>query len=299
MEIKANELIMSKGDIGEGFTGIVKTAKWRNKVVAVKIIRREDNFALELDILRQLNHENILKLLGYNRSQKMLVLEYMKGGSMDGFLKSRASWQSIMNLLNQAVYGMAHMHANRIVHLDLKFENILINENATVAKVCDFGTAKKLSSTTPSLYLSNSKILVGTIFLMAPEIVRGWEGTYESDVWSFGCMMAELVNGYIPFFGMKHGDIFNLLKQDNLTVPLSENSRAPKPIRVIAQRCLNTDISKRPSFVGIGRYLETGAWSVRSNDPHTLANEVRQSRPRRAPPPKKKPKAASRSRSRR
>lgn len=276
MDINIKDLKFSDRIAGEGGAGIIRLAKWNDKTVAVKGFKKKGSFANEAAIMEQLSgHPNILKLLAINRANSLLVLEYMPGGTMIEYLQTATrSWQHIMSLVRQIVGAMQYMHENRIVHLDLKFENVLLSRDLSRIKLCDFGTALVLPSTVNHMEKNDAQSVMGTVYLMAPEVAAGWFGTYESDVWSFGCMLFELITGTHPFASMEASRVFNMLGSDEplKLPPFSNVAGAPPLVLELAKNCFVKDISARPAFAAIGRFIDSGEWSVRSSDPHTITS---------------------------
>lgn len=101
-----------------------------------------------------------------------------------------------MIILIGIALGMDHLHNHAIIHRDLKFHNVLLNDDLT-PKICDFGESKSFSNE-----LDNGQCeIVGTPFFMAPEIINGNHYSYPVDVYSFGILVHEILTGKLPFDG--------------------------------------------------------------------------------------------------
>jgi serine/threonine protein kinase len=141
-------------------------------------------------ILRNIEHSNIIKVFGFNnkRGNSYLVTEFLSGGSLYEHIKTQSekNWPKNINLIKNIIDGMMYLHSKDIVHLDLKTLNILLNEDKNIAKISDFGLSRIATMTSISTREKINNNAKGTIRYMAPEIAKGQNGTYKSDVWSFG-----------------------------------------------------------------------------------------------------------------
>lgn len=223
----------------------------------------KNDFEQEIDILKKIKHKNIVMILGYNdkRHNTYIVNEYMNGGSLFEYIKENSkiiNWKKDFNLISDMVNAMSYLHENNIVHLDLKSLNVLLNNDQTTAKISDFGLAK-ITSITSSLSnfhsVQSGKIAKGTIRYMSPEVSKGNQGSYESDVWSFGCILLEIATREIPFYALGDAAVFALLQNDTAKLPINLTISTPKIISVIIYKCLNKNSENRPSFDEIKEIL--------------------------------------------
>lgn len=244
-------------------------AKWKGQLVAVKKFdgncprQQKADFDKEIEILSQVDHKNVLKLFGYNieRNNTYLVTELMQGGSLFDYIKStnnrengtiKINWPKDFDLIKQIIDGMAYLHDKRILHLDLKTLNVLLDESKTLAKINDFGLSR-ISNMTGSMskYHSASKSAKGTLRYMAPEVSKGQIGNFKSDVWSFGCILLEICTREIPFHALPDPALFPMLQNANAEIPINLNKITPRVISVLVYKCLNRDHNKRPTFAEI------------------------------------------------
>ncbi|EMG50749.1 sepH Cytokinesis protein sepH [Candida maltosa Xu316] len=172
-----------------------------NKVIAIKQIRLEPGQDVatlmgEIDLLKILNHPNIVKYHGFIKTHDSLnvLLEYCEGGSLRQLykrLKKGLPESQIINYVRQILQGLNYLHEQGVVHRDVKAANVLLTENDHV-KLADFGVATKVTSQ----HLS----IVGTPNWMAPETVLGGEGICTaSDIWSLGATIIELFTMNPPY----------------------------------------------------------------------------------------------------
>jgi calcium-dependent protein kinase len=171
----------------------------------------EERMFAEMNILKDLDHPNILKLfeLYQDENNYYLITEYCNGGELFEKIKNMNSFTEKMaaEYMKQILSAVVYCHTKNIVHRDLKPENLLLDSkkpNASI-KVIDFGTSRKFSSTKKM-----SKRL-GTPYYIAPEVL---DQNYDEkcDVWSCGVILYILLCGYPPFGGSTENEILNKVK---------------------------------------------------------------------------------------
>ena len=162
----------------------------------------------EIDLLRELKHANIVQYLGSNSDDTHLniFLEYVAGGSVATMLVNYGSLpeQLISNFVRQILHGLAYLHSKDIIHRDIKGANILVDNHGSV-KISDFGISKRVEASTllnnpaPGLKRGGPRVsLQGSVFWMAPEVVRQTAYTKKADIWSLGCLIVEMFTGSHP-----------------------------------------------------------------------------------------------------
>ncbi|KAI9360006.1 kinase-like domain-containing protein, partial [Zopfochytrium polystomum] len=187
--------------VGEGTYGKVYKAihKTKNITVALKRVRIEadkEGFPItgirEIKILSSLSHKNVMKLLEIFTEERFvhLVLEYMDHDLTGVFNNPYLKWESqhIKCLLTQLLEGLSYLHSKGVVHRDLKGSNLLLNREG-VLKLGDFGLARCLA--VPRMDYTNRVI---TLWYRPPELLLGsTQYGPEIDMWSAGCIMAEML----------------------------------------------------------------------------------------------------------
>ncbi|OMJ23187.1 CTD kinase subunit alpha [Smittium culicis] len=219
--------------VGEGTYGKVFKANMVNsegsRLVALKRIRidqERDGFPItamrEIKIMKSLDHPNIVKLVDVvsNSDRDIyMVMEYL-GYDLSGLL-ARSDWvleqENIKSLVHQILSGLNHMHEYGIIHRDIKGSNILLNDKGEL-KIVDFGLARHyeaqlVNTADPSLNYTNRVI---TLWYRPPELLLGTtKYGPEVDIWSVGCVMAELFTKKPTFQGTNElstlAQIFSLL----------------------------------------------------------------------------------------
>ncbi|KAL9128903.1 MAG: hypothetical protein Q9217_002525 [Psora testacea] len=161
----------------------------------------------EIDLLRDLQHENIVQYLGSNSDEEHfnIFLEYVPGGSVAAMLNSYGSLQEplIRNFVRQILAGLSYLHGRDIIHRDIKGANVLVDNKGNI-KISDFGISKRVEA---SALLQPQKngghlhrpSLQGSVFWMAPEVVKQTSYTRKADIWSLGCLIVEMFTGTHPF----------------------------------------------------------------------------------------------------
>ncbi|CUG89286.1 protein kinase, putative [Bodo saltans] len=202
--------------IGEGSFGKVFKARRKGSghVVAMKFILKKGkndkelrNLRSEIEILTKLNHENIITLFDAFETQNefVVVMEYAQGELFEVLEDDKTlPEEEVQKIAKQLVRALYYLHSNRIIHRDMKPQNILIGQNGAV-KLCDFGFARAMSCNT--MVLTSIK---GTPLYMAPELVQEQPYNHTADLWSLGCILYELYYGQPPFYT---NNIYTLIQQ--------------------------------------------------------------------------------------
>ncbi|KAL8414781.1 hypothetical protein RB594_005838 [Gaeumannomyces avenae] len=159
----------------------------------------------EISLLRDLRHPNIVQYLGCGSSAESLniFLEYVPGGSVQTMLNSYGALPEplVRSFVRQILNGLSYLHNRDIIHRDIKGANILV-DNKGFIKISDFGISKKVEATNVLNGANNAKhrpSLQGSVFWMAPEVVKQTSYTRKADIWSLGCLVVEMMTGNHPF----------------------------------------------------------------------------------------------------
>jgi eukaryotic-like serine/threonine-protein kinase len=205
-------------ELGAGAMGAVYLAKHdpSGQRVAIKVMvpglgvndTAMQRFKKESDILKQLRHPNIVRLIatGKFKGTPFYAMEYVQGESLDRVMsrRGRISWEEVVEIGKQLCGALKHAHDAGIVHRDLKPSNVMVLPDGTV-KLTDFGIAKDLDATA----LTGAHCTVGTAAYMSPEQCRGEKGiSHKSDLYSLGVMLFELLTGDKPFSAESPMDMF-------------------------------------------------------------------------------------------
>jgi len=211
--------------IGEGSYGKVYKGrrKFAGQIVAMKFIikagkveRDLRNLRQEISILRTLRHENIILLLDWFETQDEIcvVTEYGQGELFEILEDDgRLPEDIVRNIARQLVRALHYLHSNRVIHRDMKPQNVLIGAHGTV-KLCDFGFARSMSNKTAVL-----TSIKGTPLYMSPEIVQELPYNYTADLWSLGVILYELFVGQPPFFTTNIFSLIHMITKEKVSFP--------------------------------------------------------------------------------
>jgi mitogen-activated protein kinase kinase kinase len=159
----------------------------------------------EINLLQGLRHPHIVQYLGTSSDEEHLniFLEYVPGGSIAGMLKQYNTFQEplVRNFTRQILEGLSYLHSRNIIHRDIKGANILVDNRGAV-KISDFGVSKKTNFNGMNATPGTRTSLQGSVFWMAPEVVRQSGQSIKSDIWSVGCLVVEMFTGSRPFPSM-------------------------------------------------------------------------------------------------
>jgi mitogen-activated protein kinase kinase kinase len=154
----------------------------------------------EIGLLRDLKHKNIVQYLGSNSDENHLniFLEYVPGGSVATMLVNYGPLGEslVQNFVRQILQGLSYLHNREIIHRDIKGANILVDNKGSV-KISDFGISKRVESSMGGKKKQRVS-LQGSVFWMAPEVVKQTSYTRKADIWSLGCLIVEMFTGSHP-----------------------------------------------------------------------------------------------------
>lgn len=255
-------LLLGSGGMGEVYRARDSKLK---RDVAIKVLRdaavpdpdRLARFHREAELLATLNHPNIGAVYGLEESDGVtaIVLELVEGETLaDRIARGPLSIDDALSIARQIADALDAAHERGVIHRDLKPSNIKITTDGRV-KVLDFGLAKMLEhegaagaltmSPTLSVHATRAGVILGTAAYMSPEQARGKPVDRRTDVWSFGCVLFEMITGRRTF---EAGDsvsdaIATILKNEPDWTQLPATT--PVRIRELLARCLRKDATRR------------------------------------------------------
>ena len=251
---KIEDYLITK-ELGKGSYAVVKLAKHKitNEKFAIKIYTKEslldpqkrNTVKNEINILKQLNHINIMKLYEVIDSSKYLylVLEYIKGISLLEVIKLEKyhyiEQHKAIKLFLQIVKGISYCQSKNINHRDIKLENILVIKD-DIVKIIDFGFSIKGTKDT------YQKLFCGTPSYMPPEIVNKEKYIAQySDIWSLGVLLYTMLYGRFPFKAKNDEKLFELINEADVKFP--DNIYVSENIKKLIKKILNVEPKLRPS----------------------------------------------------
>lgn len=255
--------------IGEGAFGEVSLCECptygRVAVKWIKPTRAERhwaNFWHEADVMSRLNHPNVLRFFGLVVQKNMVVgimTEFAAQGSLAALLRSGVGFIPLRRRAQIALHaanGMAYLHSQKVVHFDVKPDNLLVDGDWTspsgpVVKVADFG----LSVVKYNTFCSDVQDLRGTLPYMAPEMVLDHRHVTEAaDVWSLGVVFWELLTLQVPYADMPPASLLGALSANKLRLPLPD--WCEPEWRALMEACWVQDPTLRPTCKQLAQQLE-------------------------------------------
>ncbi len=220
--------------------------------VAIKILKPEfssdDEFIRRFDAeaksVASLNHANIVKVygVGHEGNFRYIVQEYIEGITVKDLINQNGhlDWRNAVPIVIQIGLALDYAHQNGIVHRDIKPQNILISRDR-VAKITDFGIARAASSTT----ITMTGVQMGSVHYFSPEQARGGNVGPQSDIYSLGVTLFEMVTGRLPFDGDSNVAIAVKHLQETPPVPSSLMQGIPKGLDSIIAKCMQKSPERR------------------------------------------------------
>ena len=245
--------------IGRGGMGVVYLARDTKlkRSVAVKSIPAElqasstarTRFRREAELLASLNHPNIgaiHEIIEQDEGVDYLILEYVQGQTLaERIAREPFKLEEAFSIGQQVAEAVSAAHEKGVVHRDLKPGNIKITPKGKV-KVLDFGLAKASGSQdkNQSTTITQPGHIMGTPAYMSPEQARGKSTNHRTDIWSFGCIMYQMLTGKVPFEGETATDtVVRILEREPDWRALPQET--PENIRVLLRRCLEKNQNER------------------------------------------------------
>ncbi|XP_055861234.1 serine/threonine-protein kinase 36-like isoform X3 [Biomphalaria glabrata] len=232
--------------VGEGSFGKVYKGrkKYTSQIVALKFIpklgkseKELKGLRREIEIMRGLKHDNIIELLdSFDTDKEVVVVTDFAEGELFQILEDDASLpeEQVQVIAAQLVSALYYLHSHRILHRDMKPQNILLGKGGVI-KLCDFGFARGMSANT--LVLTSIK---GTPLYMSPELVEEKPYDHTADLWALGCILYELFVGSPPFYT---NSIFQLV-----TMIIKDPVKWPKTMSPVFKDFLQGLLNKNPKY---------------------------------------------------
>lgn len=264
----SNDMVLGSG----GFGTVFKAVLLDGTLVAIKKskqalnVEEDHEFLNEVAILSQINHKNIVKLLGCCIQTKfpMLVSEFVPNGTLFEHLQSKEGilqWVSRLQIAIETAEALAYLHSGAsqpIFHRDIKSSNILLNQRLS-PKIADFGISRLISASNNTHVTTNN--IKGTWGYLDPEYFRTLQLTDKSDVYTFGVVLVELLTSLKPISVERESEEMSL---SNLFLSRLDHNRLieildrkvlegghlkqMEDMGRLARECLHLERRKRPSM---------------------------------------------------
>src|SRR5208282_4522260 len=243
------------GELGAGGIGKVYKARHHisQRLEALKVLQQEqlgtpemvERFVREIRVLASLSHPNIAALHTAFRHEDRLVMvmEYVEGEALSSQSSAgRVSIAQAVEYMRQVLQALVYAHERGVIHRDIKPSNIIIiGQPVPTAKLLDFGLA--VSGRDPSFTASGT--IMGSLYYMSPEQVRGERVDARSDLYSLGVTFYEMVSGRRPFDGRSQYEILDGHLRQQPVPPTDLNPNVPVRLAGLILRALVKDAGAR------------------------------------------------------
>ncbi|XP_020198905.1 uncharacterized protein [Aegilops tauschii subsp. strangulata] len=260
--------LLGRGAFGEVYQGVLED----KSMIAVKrfIYNVRESFAKELIVHREINHKNVVRLVGYcvDENALMVVTEYIPKGNLSNILHHDnipIALDIRLRIAIECAEALAYMHSQmytQVIHGDIKPANILLDDELR-SKISDFGISR-LVNTEKTLYTLN---VIGSIGYMDPLFAQNGRLTAKSDVYSFGVVLLELITrkkartedgeiGLVESFIRSLSKEFRRVREMfDFTIATSSDMKTIDEIAKLAGKCLSMEQDKRPEMLEVAEHL--------------------------------------------
>lgn len=242
--------------------------------VAVKVLRSqftgdEDfvrRFRLEAQAAARVSHPHIVNIYDVGRDEDVyyIVMEYIQGVTLKEYIQNsgKLSVEETIGITLQICEALDHAHQNNLIHCDVKPHNILMGKGGRI-KVTDFGIARAVTAVT----MTQTSTIIGSVHYISPEQARGNAASVQSDIYSLGIVMYEMLTGKIPFCGESPVSIAIKHLQDEAVPPGQLNPGIPHMLEAIILKAMAKEAGKRyPSINSMVHDLEVVRMTLREGD---------------------------------
>jgi len=244
--------------------GVVFRAKDNqlDEVVALKTLRSDvlsqdptllQRFKLEIKLARKITHKNVLRTHDFGEwaGTPYISMEYLEGVTLKDLQKRKGALPLGVGLqiAKQMCHGLAAAHAQGVIHRDIKPQNMLIIPETGDLKIMDFGIATvsnvKDESNPGDSAITGAGVVLGTPDYLAPELGRGQQADFRSDIYCMGVVLFELFCGKLPFTGESPLQIVVHHMQTPPPLPRSIKPKLPEELQAVILKCLEKERDKR------------------------------------------------------
>ncbi|KAJ0785512.1 putative dual-specificity kinase TKL-Pl-4 family [Helianthus annuus] len=282
-EIDPSKLLI-KGVLARGTFGTVHRGVYDGIDVAVKLLdwgeeghRTEAEiqslraaFTQEVAVWHKLDHPNVTKFIGATMGSAELniqtdngqismpsniccvVVEYLPGGALKNYLiknrRKKLAFKVVVQMALDLARGLSYLHSEKIVHRDVKTENMLLDKSRTI-KIADFGVAR-VEASNPNDMTGET----GTLGYMAPEVLNGNAYNRKCDVYSFGICLWEIYCCDMPYPDLSFSEVTSAVVRQNLRPEIPRC--CPSSLANVMKRCWDANPDKRPGMEEVVTMLE-------------------------------------------
>jgi serine/threonine protein kinase/tetratricopeptide (TPR) repeat protein len=241
-------------ELGEGGMGIVYKVFDRKieENVALKVLAPEiagdektiERFRNELKLARKVSHRNVCRMYDLSEEEKtqFITMEFVPGENLKSLIKriGHLSKAKAISIARQVCEGLAEAHRLGVVHRDLKPQNIMVDSEGN-ARIMDFGIARSIRTKS----ITETGMIIGTPEYMSPEQVEGVGTDHQSDLYSLGVILFEMLTGRVPFRGETPLSVILKHKTEQPPDPRKFDEQIPVAISRMILKCMEKDKNKR------------------------------------------------------
>ncbi len=240
---------LGKGGMGDIYKAIQNPL---NRIVALKVLPphfvRDEEFAKRFEIearaISLLQHQNIVSIYEYGEEQgyRFFAMQFVDGMDLAQMIEGHREVpiSTVIDLSRQICRGLLYAHHHSVIHRDIKPQNILIDRNK-VAKLSDFGIAKIYSGTN----ITMTGFTLGTPEYMSPEQALGKKIDHQTDIYSLGIVIYEMLTRQLPFSGGDAMAVAYKQVHDQPVLPSQKRRDTPKRLELIVLKALKKDREER------------------------------------------------------
>ncbi len=232
-----------------------------NRIVTIKVLK--DYLANDEDFIRRLHreaqaaaglsHPHIVNIydVGEENDVHFIVMEYVQGKTLKDLIheKGRIPVDTAVEIMRQITEAIHHAHTQRVIHRDIKPQNILISHGGQV-KVTDFGIAVAMDSAT----VTNNEQVMGSVHYFSPEQAKGKLTSEQSDIYSLGIVFYEMLTGQVPYIGESPISVALKHLNEDVRPPSELNSEIPHPLEMVILKAVQKNPSQR--YASAREFLE-------------------------------------------
>lgn len=244
---------LGKGSMGSVYLGkdpkisrtvAIKTMALSQEFEDDKLVEVRERFFREAKTAGRLTHPNIVTIYdaGEEHDLAYIAMEFLKGGDLTKYIKSHTllSVPQVLSIIRRAADGIDYAHKNNVVHRDIKPANLMWDPDTDTLKITDFGIARITDSSK-----TKTGTILGTPAYMSPEQLSGEKVTGQSDIFSLGTMLFQLVTGKLPFTADSMAAVMYKIANEQHPKPESINPGIPKCVSFVINRAMAKDTLKR------------------------------------------------------
>jgi serine/threonine-protein kinase len=244
---------LGKGAMGAVYLGkdpkisrtvAIKTMALSQEFEDDELVEVKQRFFREAETAGRLTHPNIVTIYdaGEEHDLAYIAMEFLKGSDLTQYIKadSLLPIKQALSLIQRSAEGIDYAHQYNVVHRDIKPANIMWDPETDSLKITDFGIARITDSSK-----TKTGMVLGTPSYMSPEQLAGKKVTGQSDIFSLGVMLFQMVTGKLPFTGDSMATLMYKIANEKHPAPESINPKVPRCVTVIINRAMEKDVEKR------------------------------------------------------